>query len=85
MSDGRSVGRPGWMDQLRAALVHPLTSDGRLVVAGGATALTYAALILSTFPEFSVQLLARNPGICSTASRRSRERRTEASAGSGWG
>jgi len=62
MTDGRSLGRPAWLGRLPAALAHPLTSDRRLVVAGGATALTYAALILSTFPEFSVQLLARNPG-----------------------
>ena len=61
MSGGRAVDVPAWVGRLPAALAYPLTSNGRLVLAGAATALTYAALILSTFPSFSVQLLVRNP------------------------
>ncbi|WP_257300522.1 hypothetical protein [Haloarchaeobius sp. FL176] len=46
---------------LRAALTYPLTSDRRLLVAGGTTGLTYLVLVLSTFPQFSVQVVSRNP------------------------
>ena len=61
MSDGRSIGLPAWISRLPAALAYPLTSNARLAVTGIATALTYTLLVLSTFPGFSVQLLARNP------------------------
>ncbi|WP_097010077.1 hypothetical protein [Natronoarchaeum philippinense] len=49
-----------WAGDLRAALAYPLTSDGRLLLAGVATAATYAVLVLSTFPQFTLQLLARD-------------------------
>lgn len=43
------------------ALAYPLTSDRRLLAAGVATVATYVLLTLSTFPQFSAQLLARDP------------------------
>ncbi|MFC4408327.1 hypothetical protein [Haloarchaeobius iranensis] len=46
---------------LREALAYPLTSDRRLLLAGGATGLTYLVLVLSTFPQFSLQLVSRDP------------------------
>ncbi|WP_440991605.1 hypothetical protein [Haloarchaeobius baliensis] len=53
----------GWshLDSLREALSYPLTSDRRLLVAAVATAVTYLVLVLSTFPQFSVQLVSRDP------------------------
>ncbi|WP_436925015.1 hypothetical protein [Halosimplex amylolyticum] len=46
---------------LSDALAYPLTSNTRLLIAGAVTLLTYVVLVLSTFPQFTVQLLARNP------------------------
>lgn len=55
-----AVGRD-WARDLREALGHPLTSDSRLALAGLVTAATYVVLVLSTFPQFTLQLLSRNP------------------------
>lgn len=50
-----------WSRDLRGALVFPLTSDGRLLVAAVATLVTYVVVVLSSFPQFSLQVLSRNP------------------------
>lgn len=50
-----------WVRDLTSALSYPVTSNGRLVIAGVSALFTYALLILSTFPQFTIQLLARNP------------------------
>jgi len=55
------VAVPAWARGLPDALVHPLTSNTRLLGAGLATAVTYAVLVLSTFPGFTVQALASDP------------------------
>lgn len=60
MSTVESTGT-GHIGSLRDALTYPLTSDRRLLVGGLATGLTYLVLVLSTFPQFSVQLLSRDP------------------------
>lgn len=52
---------PAWLGRLPSALVHPLTSNARLLAAGVVTAVTYVVLVLGTFPEFTVQLLASDP------------------------
>jgi hypothetical protein len=57
----RETAVPAWLRQLPDALGYPLTSDGRLVTAGAVTLLAYSLLVLSTFPQFTIQLLARNP------------------------
>lgn len=49
-----------WLRDLRDALAYPLTSNGRLLTAGIATGVTYVVLVLSAFPQFSVQLLTRD-------------------------
>jgi hypothetical protein len=51
---------PAWLRGLPDALGYPLTSDSRLLAAGVVTVLAYSALVLSTFPQFTVQLLTRN-------------------------
>lgn len=58
MTDTR---RGDWLGDLRDGLAYPLTSNRRLLFAGVATALTYAVLVLSTFPQFAVQILTREP------------------------
>jgi hypothetical protein len=50
-----------WGDDLVSALGYPLTSNRRLSVAGVVAVVTYALLVLSTFPQFTIQLLTRNP------------------------
>jgi len=50
-----------WLRDLRDAFVYPLTSNGRLLTTGIATGVTYVVLVLSTFPQFSVQVLTRDP------------------------
>ncbi|WP_248515840.1 hypothetical protein [Salinarchaeum laminariae] len=45
---------------LRAALVYPLTTDVRLFGAGLVTIGTYVLLVLSTYPQFTRQLLERD-------------------------
>lgn len=61
MSGNRTAGVHRWADDLRDALAYPLTSDVRLLIAGAATLVTYALLVLSTFPQFSYQMLTRDP------------------------
>ncbi|NHN49210.1 hypothetical protein G9464_16650 [Halostella sp. JP-L12] len=56
-----SVGDSGWVRTLPDALAYPLTSNRRLLTAGVVTVLTYVGLVLNTFPQFTVQLLARDP------------------------
>lgn len=56
----RSAAR-AWTRDLRAALAFPLTSDGRLIAAGAVTLATYVVVLLSSFPQFSVQVLSRDP------------------------
>ncbi|NHX37729.1 MULTISPECIES: hypothetical protein [Halolamina] len=51
----------GWLRDLRDGLAYPLTSNRRLLLAGVATAVTYAVLVLSSFPQFAVQTLTRDP------------------------
>jgi hypothetical protein len=67
-SDGQADpdGSPGadgrrWLRDVGDAVAYPLTSNGRLLVAAIATAVTYAVLVLSSFPQFSLQLLANDP------------------------
>ncbi|WP_246279777.1 hypothetical protein [Natronomonas salina] len=50
-----------WVRDLRAALAFPLTSDGRLLAAGAVTLASYVLVLLSSFPQFSMQLLSRDP------------------------
>lgn len=49
-----------WSRDLRDALAYPLTSNRRLLIAGMATGFTYVILVLSTFPQFSMQVLSRD-------------------------
>lgn len=60
MTGTRVAGMRDWARDVGDALVHPLTSDARLLFAGGVTGLTYVLLVLSTFPQFSIQLLAND-------------------------
>ena len=54
---------PGdWSTDLAAALRFPLTSWARLALAFALAALTYALLVASTAPEYSLQMLGANPG-----------------------
>ncbi|WP_237560311.1 hypothetical protein [Halolamina sediminis] len=50
-----------WTRDLRDALAFPLTSDVRLLSAGVVTVVTYVVLVLSSFPQFSLQVLATDP------------------------
>lgn len=50
-----------WTRDLRAALAFPLTSDGRLLAAAAVTLASYVVVLLSSFPQFSVQVVARDP------------------------
>ena len=61
MTGGQPPGHRQWRRNLRDALVYPLTSDGRLLVAGVATGVTYVLLVLSSFPGFSVGIITRDP------------------------
>ncbi|MEF8806432.1 hypothetical protein [Natronomonas sp.] len=60
MTETHPPGGP-WARNLASALGYPLTSNRRLLVAGAVAVLTYALLVLSTFPQFTIQLLTRNP------------------------
>jgi hypothetical protein len=53
--------RPSWLRGLREALAFPLTSNARLLIAGIGTGVTYVVLVLSAFPQFSVQVLTQDP------------------------
>jgi len=46
---------------LRGAFAFPFTSDVRLLAAAVTTVLTYAVLVSSSFPQFSLQVLAHDP------------------------
>ncbi|WP_123538441.1 hypothetical protein [Halosimplex salinum] len=61
MSGPRASASRDWARGLREALVYPLTSDVRLLSAAVGTVLTYVVLVLSSFPQFSVQVLASDP------------------------
>jgi len=61
MTETNSSAPRTWLRDLRGALVYPLTSNGRLLTTGVATGLTYVVLVLSAFPQFSVQVLTRDP------------------------
>ncbi|WP_117595469.1 hypothetical protein [Haloprofundus halophilus] len=50
-----------WFRRFRRALAYPLTSYARLLTAAVATGATYVVLVLSTFPQFSLQILANSP------------------------
>ena len=52
--------RAGLAD-LRDALAFPLTSNARLASAGLVAVATYVLLVLSAFPQFSIQVLTRDP------------------------
>lgn len=61
MSGASAAASRGWTRDLRDALVFPLTSNGRLLSAAVVTVLTYVVLVLSSFPQFSLQVLAYDP------------------------
>ncbi|AWB28625.1 hypothetical protein HARCEL1_04235 [Halococcoides cellulosivorans] len=46
---------------LRDGLAYPLTSDRRLLVAAIGGLSTYLLLVSSTFPQFTLQIVARDP------------------------
>jgi len=48
----------GHTEQFLAALVYPLTSTARTLTCGGIATVTYTLLVLSSFPAFSMQMLA---------------------------
>jgi hypothetical protein len=45
-------------EQFLAALAYPLTSATRALASGGVAAVTYVFLVLSSFPAYSIQMLA---------------------------
>ena len=61
MSRTGGVAGRNWVRDLRDALVYPLTSNLRLLSAAVATVVTYAVLVLSSFPQFSIQVLTNDP------------------------
>ena len=61
MTGGGPPAHRRWRRDLRDALVYPITSNGRLLTAGVATGVTYVLLVLSSFPGFSVGIIARDP------------------------
>ncbi|NHN42876.1 hypothetical protein G9C85_14745 [Halorubellus sp. JP-L1] len=61
MTGSRVVAGRDWARDLRGALAYPLTSDARLLSAAVGTVLTYVVLVLSSFPQFSIQVLANDP------------------------
>lgn len=62
MSGGHATASRDWARSLRSALVYPLTTDLRLLTTAVGTAVTYVVLVLSSFPQFSVQTLTNDPG-----------------------
>lgn len=62
MSGSRTSASHDWARSLRDALVYPLTSDLRLLSTAVGTAVTYVVLVLSSFPQFSVQVLGNDLG-----------------------
>jgi len=61
VSGTSGVAGRNWARDLRDALVYPLTSDLRLLSAAVATAVTYVVLVLSSFPQFTIQMLTNDP------------------------
>ncbi|WP_238392237.1 hypothetical protein [Halorussus amylolyticus] len=61
MTGNRTTVARDWTRDLRDALAYPLTSNRRLAVAGLVTGATYVFTVLSAFPQFSMQVLARSP------------------------
>lgn len=61
MSGNRASASRDWARSLSGALVYPLTSDLRLLSTAVGTAVTYVVLVLSSFPQFSAQVLANDP------------------------
>ena len=61
MNGNRTGASRGWTRSLRDALVYPLTSDLRLLSTAVGTVVTYVVLVLSSFPQFSIQVLASDP------------------------
>jgi hypothetical protein len=49
-------------EQFVAALVYPLTSVSTTLVCGGVTVATYILLVLSSFPQYSLQMLGADLG-----------------------
>jgi hypothetical protein len=47
---------------LREALLFPFTTNGRLALAAAVAVVTYAVLVLSTFPSMSAQMLSAGVG-----------------------
>jgi hypothetical protein len=61
VTGNRAAAGHDWIRDLRDALGYPLTSDARLLVTAVVTVATYAVLVLSSFPQFSIQVLATDP------------------------
>ncbi len=61
MTGDRAAASRDWARDLRDALAFPLTSDVRLLSAAVVTVVTYVVLVLSSFPQFSFQVLANDP------------------------
>lgn len=56
-----------WADDLAAALQFPLSTLRRAVVTAAVAVVVYLLLILSTFPEYSLQMLGAGLGYLDTA------------------
>ena len=50
-----------WSADLQSALAYPTTSISRVIAASLIAVVTYVLLILSTFPEMSIQMLGAGP------------------------
>lgn len=61
MTGDRVAASRDWVRDLRDALAYPLTSDVRLLSAAVVMVVTYIVLVLSSFPQFAVQVLANDP------------------------
>ena len=61
MNGVRTTAARDRMRDLREAVAYPLTSNARLSTAGVVAVATYVVLVLSSFPQFSLQLLSQNP------------------------
>jgi hypothetical protein len=61
VTGNRAAANRDWIRDLHDALGYPLTSNARLLVTAVVTGATYVVLVLSSFPQFSVQVLATDP------------------------
>jgi hypothetical protein len=61
VTGNRAATSRDWIRDLCDALGYPLTSDARLLVTAVVTVATYVVLVLSSFPQFSVRVLAIDP------------------------